>query len=159
VITREDMVEQSVTDFVRAGIQASDLSSKIEIREAFPTEDERAQPLTVTQVAAGFNFDDGGKLMELGSNLTERMYTITFWTFGTSRSMGRTTANFIGQLAESAGTIPLKNIGIIGQPVIDQLLLPERQAVTVTRQISQRPRPWDLNVWSTVLKLIDQYYP
>lgn len=159
MITREDMVEQSVTDFVRAGILASDLSSKIQIREAFPTEDERSQPLTVTQVAAGFNFDDGGKLMELGSNLTERVYTITFWTFGTSRSMGRTTANFISQLAEAAGTIPLKDIGAIGQPVIDQLLLPERQAATVTRQISQRPRPWDLNVWSTVLKLIDQYYP
>jgi hypothetical protein len=160
VITREDMVEQSVTDFVRAGIQASDLSSKIHLRDAFPSEQERAEPLEITQLAVGFNFDDGGRLMELGSDLTERQYTITFWTFGTTRTMGRTTANLVRQLIEqSGGLIPLKDIGSIGQPVIDQLTLPERQAVTVTRQINGNPRPWDLFVWTTVVKVLDQYYP
>jgi hypothetical protein len=159
MVTREDMVEQSVTDLVRAGIEASDLSSKVHLRNAFPTEQERAQPLEITQLAVGFNFDDGGKLMELGSDLTERVYTITFWTFGTTATMGRTTANFVRQIVEQAGLIPLKDIRIIGQPVIDQLTLPERQAATVTRQIAGNPRPWDLFVWTTVLKVIDQYYP
>jgi hypothetical protein len=159
MVTREDMVEQSVTDLVRAGIEASDLSSKVHLRNAFPTEQERAQPLEITQLAVGFNFDDGGKLMELGSDLTERVYTITFWTFGTTATMGRTTANFVRQIVEKAGLIPLKDIRAIGQPVIDQLTLPDRQAATVTRQIAANPRPWDLFVWTTVLKVIDQYYP
>jgi hypothetical protein len=140
MVTREDMVEQSVTDLVRAGIEASDLSSKVHLRNAFPTEQERAQPLEIT-------------------HLTERVYTITFWTFGTTATMGRTTANFVRQIVEQAGLIPLKDIRIIGQPVIDQLTLPERQAATVTRQIAGNPRPWDLFVWTTVLKVIDQYYP
>jgi hypothetical protein len=159
MVTREDMVEQSVTDLVRAGIEVSDLSSKVHLRNAFPTEQERAQPLDITQLAVGFNFDDGGKLLELGSDLTERVYTITFWTFGTTATMGRTTANFVRQIVEKAGLIPLKDIRAIGQPVIDQLLLPERQAATVTRQIAANPRPWDLFVWTTVLKVIDQYFP
>lgn len=159
MITREDQVEQSVTDFVRAGVQASDLSSKIGIREAFPTEQERATELVKTQLAVGFNFDDGGRLMELGSDLTERVYTITFWTFGTGVTMGRTTANLVRQMVEKVGGIPLKDIGAVGQPVIDMLTLPERQAATVTRQIAPQPRPWDLYVWTTVLKVIDQYYP
>jgi roadblock/LC7 domain-containing protein len=159
VVTREDLVEQSVTDFVRAGLEGSDLSSKLTVREAFPDEKERATELTQTQVAIGFNFDDGGRLIELGSDLTERVYTITFWTFGTTKTMGRSTANFIRQLIEAAGLIPLKDVATAGQPVIDQLTLPERQAATVTRQIAPNPRPWDLFVWTTVVKVIDQYSP
>lgn len=160
MITREDMVEQSVTDFVRAGLESSDLSSRLNIRDAFPSEQERAQPLTQTEVAVGFNFDDGGKLMELGSDLTERIYTITFWTFGVTRTMGRTTANYIRQIVEKAdGVVPLYDISQAAKPQIDALLLPEQRAVTVTRQVNPNPRPWDLFVWTTVVKTIDQYSP
>jgi hypothetical protein len=121
LVTREDMVEQSVTDLVRAGIEASDLSSKIHAQGLPDRAGARTTAGPITQVAVGFNFDDGGKLMELGSDLTERIYTITFWTFGTTRRWAarRRTSS---ASSPSSGPDPAEgHRRIIGQPVIDQL--------------------------------------
>lgn len=160
MITREDLVEQSVQDYVRVGLEDLNYSPEIvNIREAFPSAEERAAEMTKSQLAIGFNFDDGGRLMELGSDLTERQYTIEFWTFGLTRTQGRNIAHVVRGILEAQGTIPLVDVGDNARPVIDRLLLPERRAVTVTRQVASNPRPWDMFVWTTKLIVNDQYSP
>jgi hypothetical protein len=87
VITREQMVAQSAQDFIAESLVAAGYGpTVVKVREAFPTIEERMTPLTVTQVALGFNFDDGGKKVELGSDLTLRVYNIEFWVFGAPRT-------------------------------------------------------------------------
>lgn len=157
MITREDMVEQSLTDYVRAGLEARDYGSLVNIREAFPTPQERATPITVSQLAVGFNFDDGGRMIELGSDLTEREYTIEFWVFGKSHLLGRNIANVVrAVIEENDGALPLKNIGVVGQPQVDVMVV---KRVRVSRQISRDPHPWDMHVFTTMVVVEDVYYP
>lgn len=161
MITREDQVEQSVTDYVRAGLVANGYDAdKVEVRDSFPSPDERGKELTKTTVAVGFNFDDGGRHIELGSDLTVRVYTIEFWTFGIDQGYGRNVANVIRAILEIGNyLIPLKDIGVEGQPVIDQLVIQDERGISVTRQLARDPRPWDRYVWTTILKVEDTYFP
>ena len=161
MITREDAIEQSVSDYVRGELVARGYTvAKVQVREMFPSQDERATELELTQVAIGFNFDDGGKLVEMGSDLTRRVYTIEFWTFGATPTYGRNVANVIRAIVEDAGgLVPLKDVGTAGQPVIDQLQVLDEGGVRVTRQIASDPLPWDRNVWTTAVKIEDYYSP
>jgi hypothetical protein len=161
MVTREDQVEQSVQDYVKAGLIDNGYGiDKVKVRDAFPSADERATELTMTTVAIGFNFDDGGRHIELGSDLTQRLYTIEFWTFGISPVYGRNVANVIRAILESGDyLIPLKAIEQSGQPVIDQLIIPDDRGISVTRQIARDPRTWDRFVWTTILKVEDIYFP
>jgi hypothetical protein len=160
VITREDLIEQSVTNFVRDGLTAFEYVPRIaDVREAFPAPAERDTTLSKTQVALGFNFDDGGRLAELGSDLTEFMHTAEVWVFGRTQAEGRNTANAIRAIVLTADTIPLIDVRDNSRPVIDQLIKPERQAVVVARQIAADPRPWDRFVWTATIKLEDTYSP
>lgn len=157
MILREDMVEQSVQDFVR--LKLADFNydgDNINIRDAFPTPEERSQPLTQTQLAVGFNFDDGGRPAELGSNLTRFVHTIQFWVFALRPRMGKNLANSIKQIVWAEGMLPLKDISQDAQPVIDSLTILRAQ---VAHQISQSPRPWDQNVWTVAVQVEDTYYP
>lgn len=160
MVTREDKIEQSVSDHVRTGLESRGyIPDIVDLRESFPSMEERATEMTKTQVAIGFNFDDGGRLIELGSDLTERTYTIELWTFGLDRGEGRNVAHVIKAVIEATGGVPLKDVAAEGQPTIDFLMLPESRAVAVTRQLANDPRPWDMFVYTTTVKLIDQYYP
>lgn len=160
MITREDQVEQSVQDYVKAGLVTNGYdTSAVKVRDAFPTADERSRELTVTTVAVGFNFDDGGRHVELGSELLQRVYTIEFWVFGLSPAWGRNVANVVRAILESTYTVPLKAIELSGQPVIDTLLVSDDRGVTVTRQLAREPRVWDRFVWTTMVKVEDMYFP
>jgi hypothetical protein len=161
MVTREDQVEQSVQDYVKAGLIDNGYGTdKVKVRDAFPSADERASELTITTVAVGFNFDDGGRHIELGSDLTQRLYTIEFWTFGISPVYGRNVANVIRAVLEGGDyLIPLKAIEQAGQPVIDQLVIPDDRGISVTRQIARDPRSWDRFVWTTIRKVEDIYFP
>jgi hypothetical protein len=160
VITREDLIEQSVTNFVRTGLEDFGYVDRIaEVREAFPTPTERDSTLSKTQIALGFNFDDGGRLAELGSDLTEFLHTAEVWVFGRTPAEGRNTANTIRALVLTADSIPLIDIRDNARPVIDQLLKPERQAVVVNRQVAGDPRPRDRFVWTATIRLYDTYSP
>lgn len=161
MLTREDQVEQSVTDFVRAGFVALGYGDdKVAVRDSFPGADERSRELLLTTVAVGFNFDDGGTHVELGSDLTLRIYTIEFWTFGISPTYGRNVANVIRAIIEQGGyLIPLKAIEQAGAPVIDQLIIQDERGISVTRQLARDPRPWDRFVFTTTVKVEDTYMP
>jgi hypothetical protein len=123
-----------------------------EVREAFPTPTERDSTLSKTQIALGFNFDDGGRLAELGSDLTEFLHTAEVWVFGRTPAEGRNTANTIRALVLTADSIPLIDIRDNARPVIDQLLKPERQAVVVNRQVAGDPRPVGPFVWTATIR-------
>lgn len=158
MVTREDKIEQSVQDYIRGELRRLGYDETlVEIREAFPTLDERAAELEITTVAITIIFDDGGTPMEVGSDLTLRVYTVDAWTFGTDETIGRNVANVIKQILESNyGLIPLKDISQDPAPVIDQLTT---DTVSVTRQQNDDPQSWDEWVWSTVAKVEDSYYP
>lgn len=165
MVTREDQVEQSVQDYLRAGLEARGYMNApnpvVKMRDAFPTPNERAEPLKTNVVAVGFNFDDGGRFVELGSDLTRRIYSIEFWTFGRTNGDGRNVAHTVRAIIEDAdgGLIPLKDVGTDGQPVIDKLQIDDERRAAVARQIASEPRPWDLYVYTTTVRLIDWYYP
>jgi hypothetical protein len=160
MITRQDQIEQSAFDFVKAGLEALNYSSTIvEVREAFPTPDERSTELTKTRVSMGFNFDNGGQNIELGSNLTQRLHTIEIWVFGVAAGVGRNVANVIRTLFEDNNyLLPLKDIGNSGD-VIDHLVIPEYRSLIVQRQVNPDPSPWDHFVWTCTLQVEDIFYP
>ena len=159
-ITREDQIEQSVYDHLQDRLVVKGYPpEKVKLREAFPTLNERSSPLTVTTVAIGFNFDDGGRQAEVGSDLIQRVYTIEFWVFGVTPTYGRNVAHMIRAIFEEDYLVPLKDIGIAGAPVIDQLPLLDERGVQVERQISSEPRSWDMNVWTTTTRFEDYYSP
>jgi hypothetical protein len=160
VITREDLIEQSIQNFIRDGLTDFGYVPRIaDVREAFPAPAERDKELSKAQIALGFNFDDGGRLAELGSDLTEYMHTVEVWVFGRTPAEGRNIAHAIRALVLTADTVPVIDIRDEARPVIDQLLKPERQAAVVQRQVAANPRPWDRFVWTTTLKLYDTYSP
>lgn len=159
MILREDMIEQSVEDFIRAGLSGFSYDDQnVHIRDAFPTPDERAKPLDKTQLAVGFNFDDGGVPGELGSNLTRFVHTIEFWTFATNQRIGKQLANVIKHMLWGAQVVPLLDYNDPADPPpqMDALVVLRCQ---VARQVNTSTRPWDQWVWTTTVRLEDTYYP
>lgn len=161
MITREDQVEQSTQDFVKDGLTTLNyFPDVVDVRDSFPSADERSKELTKTTVAVGFNFDDGGRHVELGSDLTLRIYTIEFWVFGISQNQGRNIANVVRGILEQGGyLIPLKAIELPDRPVFDQLIVSDERGIAVTRQLARDPRTWDRFVWTTTVKIEDTYMP
>lgn len=158
MVTREDKIEQSIQDYIRDELTTLGYDATlVRVKEAFPTLDERAEPLEITTVAISILFDDGGTFVEVGSDLTLRVYNVDAWTFGTDETIGGNVANVIKHILESNyGLIPLKDISQDPAPVIDQLIV---EQASVTRQQADDPQPWDEFVWSTVAKVEDTYYP
>ena len=76
MISREDLVEQSVFDFAQSAVfnERGYPMDKVEFRENFPYRLDEA--FTINIVAAGFNFDYGGQQAECCSQLKRRLYTI-----------------------------------------------------------------------------------
>jgi hypothetical protein len=152
------MIEESIQSYVKATLLAWDYDETVvQVRESFPSVDERSQELAVTQLAIGFNFDNGGRPMELGSDLTMFVHTIELWVFGTDPDTGRNVANTVRRILYSEERlVPLLDISQAGDPVIDQLIV---ETAAVQRQISRDPRPWDRFVWTCTAKVEDTYYP
>lgn len=158
MITREEQVEQSVQDFVREGLVALGYTDdKVHVRDSFPTMDERGKAMDTSQLSLGFNFDDGGRHVEMGTDLTQRVYTLEFWVFGVSGGAGRNVANVVRNVLEDTPTIPLKDLST--DAVVDQLIVLSEQGVRVQRQVATDPQPWDRHVFTTTVKVEDIYYP
>jgi hypothetical protein len=157
VISREDIVEQSVFDFAKAALTGYGyLPAHVEMRESFPYGLDDAQ-FTRTIIAAGFNFDDGGAQAELGSDLKRRLYTIEFFVFGTTATWGRNVANVLKSVLDAEGRIPLRDVEQAGAPVIDWLLVNDEPGPRVERQVVVDPEPWQHFVWTTTVGVLDEY--
>lgn len=161
MISREAKITQSVQTFVKDRLAAQGYDAgRIQVREEFPTEDERASQLVKTQVAIGWDFDGGGRQAELGSNLRLYLHTFNCWVFGTTPEYGENVASMVRLVIEAnEWLIPLIDIEVDGDPVIDMLLVPDSFPPTITRQYNNDPRPWDRNVWMTTVKVEDYFDP
>lgn len=131
--------------------------ANILVREAFPTPEERAQELTITTLAFGFNIDDGGEPGELGSNLTRYVHTLVCWTFALEPRFGRRLAHTVKNIARrNLDLIPLYDFNDPADPQIDTLNVMKTQT---RHEVNTSPRPWDQYVWTTSLSVQDYYYP
>lgn len=162
-ILREENAEYSVLQYIREGLPAYGFvlspaeKANILLREAFPTPEERTAPLTITTVAFGFNIDDGGREVELGSTLTQYHHTLEVWTFATEPRLGRRIAHSIKHIVRKTDDeIPLRDYNQEENPVIDSLIVTKAQ---VTHQANNSPRPWDAFVWTTSIEVQDTFYP
>lgn len=157
MLTREDLVEESVQLYVTDRLASYDYDgSNVIVRDAFPTPDERSQELTTTTVAIAISFDDGGRSLELGSTFTLYTHTVECWVFATSPKFGRNLANVIKAIVRHEGEIPLIDIGNPLKPQIDTLIIDRASS---NRQFNSSPRPWDQNVWTTTIRLMEERMP
>lgn len=157
-ITREDMVEQSVTDLLRGALftERQYPADQVQLLDAFqPSKFEPLSTLDKNYVSIGFNFDDGGTQGELGSSLRRRMYTIEVWVVAVTPVAGRNLANAVRDSLEESGIVPLKDLTQPGAPVFDALIV---ERVRADRQPVPDPRPWQENVWVVAVELYDEYY-
>lgn len=157
-ITRQDLVEQSVTDFLREKLftERAYPADRVELVDSFqPSTFEPMTTLDKTYVALGFNYDDGGTPGEMGSDLVRLQHTIEVWVIAETPVIGRNLANAIRDSLDDDGVIPLKDIRVAGQPIIDWLIV---DRVRAERQPIADPRPWQENVWITYVQVTDEYY-
>lgn len=157
MIPREELVEQSVTDYLRNQLfNVRDYSAAdVEILQAFDrARFELMTKLDKNYIAIGFSFDDGARQAELGSDLKRRIYTIEFSTFGMTALWGRNLGNIIASSLEFDGCIPLKDVGGTGD-VIDTLLVDN---VRASRVPLANPRPWQDHIWATRVVVTDEYF-
>lgn len=164
-LLREELVELSVLRAIRLGlpdygyvIGATSPPANVNVREAFPTPDERNQELTISTLAFGFNIDDGGETAELGSNLTRYVHTLVCWVFATDPRFGRRLAHTIKQLARrNLDALPLYDFNQPDPaPQLDTLIVLKTQT---RHEVNQSPRPWDRYVWTTAISVQDYSYP
>lgn len=158
MVTREQLIEQSVQTFVRKALfdDHGYPNSKIEIMESFPS--SRFQgPLDKNYLAAGFNFDDPGQKIELGSKLTQRVYTIEWFVWGLSDTWGRNLAHAVKFALEEGDAIPLLDITEPEPwPEIDRLIVLGVNSEDVP---IPDPTPAEEHLWRTVVRVEDQYFP
>lgn len=163
-LIREELVELSVLRAITLGLPdygyvlSPGDGANVLVREAFPTPDERAEELTITTLAFGFNIDDGGEEAELGSNLTRYVHTLMCWSFGLEPRFTRRLAHTIKNIARrNLDSIPLYDFNQADPaPQIDTLRVMKTQ---VRHQVNNSPRPWDQYVWTTALSVRDYAYP
>jgi hypothetical protein len=156
MISREDLVEQSVQEYVKDKLFSAPRNYStdlVELLDAFPY-DRFDGELDKNYVALGFNFDDDGRQAELGSDLKTRLYTIEFFIFGMSAVWGRNLANVVKFAADNDGIIPLLDFGDLAKPQIDALVVDGTRA---ERQAVRDPKPHERHVWVTYVVVEDTY--
>lgn len=155
MIQRSQKIEQSVQDYISDLIFGAQKYSpnQVEILDAFDGEKFEGG-LDKNYIAMGFNFDDGGKEGETGSNLVRKLITIEFFVVAQHATWGRNLSSAITTALESDRVVPLKDIGEPGQPVIDALPV---ENVSAEHQPISNPQPWQRFIWTVHLRLEDEY--
>jgi hypothetical protein len=161
-LIREELVELSVLRAITTGLpdygyRLNGDSPNVRVREAFPTPDERAEELTITTLAFGFNVDDGGEPAELGSTLTKYVHSLSCWVFALEPRFGRRLAHTIRNIMRRNNDIvPLLDFNDPAEPIIDSLNVLRTQ---VRHEANNSPRPWDAYVWTVTIAVRDICYP
>jgi hypothetical protein len=157
VIPREQMVEQSVTDFVRDALGGRYDVGDVELVEKFDSE-IRENGLDKTIVATGFNFDDGGTPAELGSSLLTMEHVVEFFVFGPTATWAQNVARSLQAILLAAeGTLPLLDYADAAKPEIDRLIIAEDPGPRAQREIVPDPEPWQEYVWTCRVRVQDTY--
>lgn len=158
-VTREQSIEQSVQDFIAAGLRAREypLDTEILMKDAFEQREFGDDAVIDHEyVALGYNFDDGGTPFELGSNLRRYRHVIEVFVIGTTAERASNLAYAIRDILEGTTRIPLKDVSDPAQPVIDVLLI---DPVSAERQAIPDPDPWEEFVWLLRAPVLDEYAP
>lgn len=155
MIPREQLIEQSVTDYVRTAIfdEYGYSEDKVELVESFDFSHVR-ETLERNIIALGFSFDDGGTQAEIGSALTTRVHTIEFFAFGITNTWARNLANVVKHVVERDGRVPLRDYADPAKPIIDWLITYTARSA---RQPVPDPEPWQEYVWTTHVQVEDTY--
>jgi hypothetical protein len=153
-LTREDYVTKSVTKYLKDILATRGYTDDtVELLDSFP-QTGLESPLSKTFIAAGFNFDDGGKQAELGSTLKFRLYTIEFFIFGNTRTWAKNVANAVKFSLEQDQIVPIFNILDPAMPQMDAMPVINCSA---EHQPIPKPAPWEENVWTVHLRVEDTY--
>jgi len=155
-IPREVHIEQSIQNFVKREVADRGFpTARIEFKDSF--EQREFGPDMVMDreyVALGFNYDQGGRLLELGSTLRQYSHNVEIFVIGTTFERGRALAYAIREALEAEAAIPLHNV-LTGE-LIDHMLT---DPVTVTRQVADNPQPWQEFFWLLRVPVLDETYP
>lgn len=158
MIPREQKAEQSVLDFARAALAARYDAADVEIVDSY---DEHVHEGALDKpciVAAGFNFDDGGKEAELGSALRELEHAIEFFVFGQTATWAQNVARTLQAILNGEnGTIPLLDYEAAGTPEIDRLVVADDPGPRAQREIVPDPEPWQQHTWTCRVRVQDTY--
>lgn len=155
MLTREDLVDQSVSKFVRAALTDRGYGDIVEIVESFDYQSR--EQLDKPIVAHGYNLDSDGDAAELGSDLMTRIYGFEFFVAGRTRVEAKNIANVIKFSLQSEGAdslVPLLDIEQAGAPEIDKLVV---IGASADRQVIADPEPWQQFVWLTSASIEDTY--
>lgn len=155
-ITREDIINQSMQEYVRQQIfnVRNYPQDQIEILNAYPHNRFEGR-LDKNYIAVGFDYDDEGRAGEVGSDLTIREYSIELFIFGISPVWGRNLANAVKFSLDKEKVLPLLDISQIGKPHFDNLPI---LGVSAAHQIVPKPQPFEENVWVVSSRVEDTYY-
>lgn len=159
-ITREQMVEESVRLLIvqalpaRGYVQDTGDTTGWTMIDSFPSS---LVKLDTNLIAAGFDFDDGGKQFECGSNMKERKYTLEFFVFGTSLTWAKALANALKFSLEVDQAIPLYDI-TQSPPVLNGEWL-ELDVVHSQRHAIPNAEPWQEFVFYVMTTVTDWYTP
>jgi hypothetical protein len=167
-IIREELVELSVMRCITTGLpsfgytltQDPTVPDGVYVRPAFPTATERAEELTITTLAFGFNIDDGGEPAEMGSTLTKYVHTLTCWVFAMEPNfgyrLGHTIKHIVRQSGNAGDAIPIYDFNV--QPDSPQIDTDIVMKVQTRHEVNNSPRPWDRFVWTTSIAVQDIAY-
>lgn len=165
MISREDLIAQSIQDYVKDELYGATFNystDRVEVIDGYDeylfSERYGTSVLTKTLAAMAIQFDNGGRQMELGGSLRQFLHTVDFLVFGHTANFGRNIAHIIRAiLANDSETIPLLdyNVATSPRPEIDRLIV---ESVAVERQQIYDPRPWQQNAWRTRLRVTDEVY-
>lgn len=159
LIAREQLIEQSVQERLRTMLFGAEPigfaynTTTVELLDAFDA--KRFEGGEKNYVAAGFDFDDGGKQAECGSSLVQRAHTIELWVVGRTPTWGKNLSAMVKAAVEADLRIPLLDVGVTNKPVIDYLIVDEvqREHTPVAD-----PKPWQENIWIVRLRVTDEYF-
>lgn len=152
-VSREQMVEESVNLYIKAALVGRGFGSNYQMIESYPY---GVTKLDNNLIACGFEFDDGGKAFELGSNMKERKYTTEFFVFGMTLTWAKSLANAIKFGIEQDLVLPLVDPTQAGNPQIDILYV---DLVHSRRQVIADPEPWQEFTYMVNCVLCDYYTP
>lgn len=158
-VTREDIVEWSVFNYIKTGLAALGVPSPsmVDYIESFNT-NLFEKEIDKSYIAAGFHMNDGGHLFELGSNLRRKIYTFEYWIIGLNATQGRNLAHLVSQIVESNLIIPIQDITKTAPyPTLGALEAAEEPS-KVERQVVGNPEPWQEHLYCAHVRVMDEYY-
>jgi len=156
-VNRETKVETSVQTYAMARLRADGWSEdRLTFLEEFPHYGFFDGDLTTNYCAFGFNFDDQGRPAELGSALRKRIYTLEFFLFGQDELNAKSAANDIKFALDVDEIVPLLDVGEMGMPPVDALLV---KGASAQKVLIADPKPFERHVWLATARVEDEYYP